>query len=379
MLWAPPSLEYKLWCNYLDVFDCVKLMARARSVESPPAGWQQASGEGIQLVPLPYFVGPANFARAFLSLRQSISTALATAEAIVLRVPCWIGGLAWRCLRAGRPYGLEVVGDPHDVFAPGAVRHPARPLFRLFFARELRHQCASATSVSYVTATALQRRYPASPASFTTHFTSTGLRDEDFIDQPRRARRDRSEFTLVLVGTLEWPYKGVDVLIEALSVCIDHGMNIRAVIVGDGKHRRDFERLATRLGLDQRMRFLGELPSGDSVRSQLDAADLFVLPSRADGLPRAMLEAMARAVPCIGSTVGGIPELLSSEDMVPPGDARALASKICSVLLDPDRIEAMSRRNLILAREYHRERLRERRRMSYRYLQKATEVWLKAR
>ena len=124
------------------------------------------------------------------------------------------------------------------------------------------------------------------------------------------------------------------------------------------------------------MRFLGQLSAGEAVRALLDAADLFLLPSRTEGLPRAMIEAMARALPCIGSTVGGIPELLAPEDMVPPGDAGALARKIREVVTDPERMCLMSARNLEVAREYRDDLLRERRTAFYRHVRTQTEQWL---
>ena len=90
-----------------------------------------------------------------------------------------------------------------------------------------------------------------------------------------------------------------------------------------------------------------------------------------------MIEAMARALPCIGSTVGGIPELLPPEDMVFPGDAGALARKIREVVTDPARMARMSARNLKMAREYRGEILRERRIAFYRYVRERTKEWLK--
>jgi glycosyltransferase involved in cell wall biosynthesis len=122
--------------------------------------------------------------------------------------------------------------------------------------------------------------------------------------------------------------------------------------------------------------FLGELPAGEAVRAELDRADLFVLPSRTEGLPRAMLEAMARALPCLGSTVGGIPELLPPEDMVSPGDVTALARKIREVLADPPRMSRMSARNLEKAQAYREEILQERRVAFYQHVKEKTEAWL---
>ena len=125
------------------------------------------------------------------------------------------------------------------------------------------------------------------------------------------------------------------------------------------------------------MTFLGQLPAGAAIRAQLDQADLFVLPSYQEGLPRAMIEAMARALPCIGSNVGGIPELLSAENMVLPGDVTALANKIREVVTDPQRMEQMSIRNLEKAKEYREDILHARRVAFYHQVREKTEAWLK--
>lgn len=75
---------------------------------------------------------------------------------------------------------------------------------------------------------------------------------------------------------------------------------------------------AGRLGVADRVTFVGTVPAGAAVRAHLDAADLVVVPSRTEGLPRALIEAMARGLPAVGTTVGGIPELLADVDLVPP-------------------------------------------------------------
>jgi glycosyltransferase involved in cell wall biosynthesis len=115
------------------------------------------------------------------------------------------------------------------------------------------------------------------------------------------------------------------------------------------------------------------------VRRELDQADLFVLPSYQEGLPRAMIEGMARALPCIGSTAGGIPELLPPEDMVPAGDAAALARKIREVVTAPQRLARMSVRNLAKDRIYNDEALRPRRISFYQHLRGETTRWLETR
>ena len=170
---------------------------------------------------------------------------------------------------------------------------------------------------------------------------------------------------LVVVGSLAQPYKGIDVLLRAAARCIAAGRLVETVVVGDGKYRSELERLAVELGLENRVTFTGNLPAGAAVGTILDSADLFVLPSRTEGLPRALIEAMARALPCIASDVGGIPELLSPEDLVPAGDVAALAAATLGALGDPARLAAMSARNLAKATEFHHDALSARRRAFY--------------
>ncbi len=114
-------------------------------------------------------------------------------------------------------------------------------------------------------------------------------------------------------------YKAPDVQIDAVAQLVKEGLDVRLVLIGDGKHRAELEARAAAQGIAAAVViFRGQLTAGSAVRAELDAADIFCMPSRTEGMPRALIEAMARGLPCIGSTMGGIPELLPAEDMVPP-------------------------------------------------------------
>ncbi|BAY07122.1 glycosyltransferase family 4 protein [Calothrix sp. NIES-2098] len=377
ILWTPnQSLNYQFWSRYLDVYDEVHLLVRAKPHESPPPGWNKASGPGIKPLPIPDYQGALGFAQNYTRVKKAVRAALVNAQAIHMRLPCDIGGLVWRCLEPQRPYGVEVVGDPYDVFAPGAYRHPLRPIFRRWFMRTLQRHCAQATAAAYVTEHSLQRRYPPAKEAFSTHFSSIDLPKSAFVTAPRSPQPNAKQFTLVSVGTLAQLYKAPDVLINAIDICVEAGLDLRLIWVGDGNYRKEMQALAEAKGLGQRVHFCGQLPSRDAVIQQLDRADLFVLPSHQEGLPKAFIEAMARGLPCIGSTVGGIPELLEPENMVPPGDVAALAEKIRAVVTDPERMARMSARNLEKAQEYIDEVLRARRIKFYSYVREKTEAWL---
>jgi glycosyltransferase involved in cell wall biosynthesis len=379
-VWTQTMFAHSYWVRYLEVFEQVRVVVRVREVLAVPSGWKRADGEGVSFVAVPYYVGPWQYLQRARRVRRTARNAVGASDAVILRVASQIGTCIEPLLRrTGHPYGVEVVSDPYDAFAPGSIKHSLSPFFRWWFPRQLRRQCAGACAAAYVTERTLQRRYPPAPSAFSTHYSDVELSDVAFVSVPRSPWQGMGTFTLVTVGSLAQMYKAPDVLIDAVAACVQEGLNLKLVLVGDGKHRAELEARAAALGLGERVCFGGQLAAGNAVRAQLDQADLFVLPSKTEGLPRAMIEAMARGLPCIGSTVGGIPELLTPEDMVPPGDVAALANKIQEVVTNPERMVRMSARNLEKAKEYREEVLHERRNTFYCYVREATEAWLKAK
>ena len=395
-VWTSSALPYEFWRRYLSVFDGVKIATRVLEVPSRGPGWLRVDGEGVAVASTPYYLGPWQYLLRARQVHRAVRNALDPTDAVIMRVGSQIAScLEPLVVKTGHPYGLEVLGDPHEVFAPGVVRHSLRPFFRWWFTRCLKRQCSMADAVAYVTEHTLQERYPSRAHSvgisdvdlppealgsrlvpLTTHYSSVELTEASFRTRDRSDGGRSGALTVVTVASLARLYKGPDVLIDAVAKCVRDGMDLQLVLIGDGKYRSKLEVRAARIGLGGRVRSLGELPAGEAVRAHLDQADLFLLPSRTEGLPRAMVEAMARGLPCIGTTVGGIPELLPAEDLVPSNDVPALAAKINEVMSDPRRMAAMAQRNFTKAQEFRDELLRERRTDFYRFVRQTTEQWL---
>ncbi len=375
-IWTESQFPYSFWMRYLEVFDQVRVVARVKKVSSVPPMWKRVDSEKVSVVTVPHYIGPWQYLLKAHQVKQAARNAVGMNDTVILRVSSQIAQCIEPVLRQnGHPYGVEVVADPYDVFAPSSLRHPLRPFFRWLFPRMLRGTCAGACAAAYVTQSALQRRYPPDPNAFSTHYSSVELPDGAFATVSRPPRKEIGTFTLICVGTLSQLYKAQDVLINAVAVDLKEGLDLKLVLVGDGKHRGELEMQTKKLGLEERVCFRGRLTSSESVRAELAQADLFVLPSRSEGLPRAVIEAMAQALPCIASTVGGIPELLPPEDMVPPENVTALAAKIREVVTNPERMARMSARNLEKAKDYREETLRDRRNDFYRYLRDQTKAW----
>ena len=129
--------------------------------------------------------------------------------------------------------------------------------------------------------------------------------------------------------------KDYGTLLEALRLLADRGLAFRVALVGDGPDRAALEARCAALGLADRVRFLGERADVDRL---LPGMDVFVLSSREEGIPNALLEAMAAGRACVATAVGGTPEVLRDGEtgwLVPPGEPAALADALGQALTRP--------------------------------------------
>ena len=157
-----------------------------------------------------------------------------------------------------------------------------------------------------------------------------GLDRSQFVSGARRARRR----AIVTVANLR-AEKGHDVLIDAAPEILRRFPDARFEFVGDGPMREPLRARAVARGVSHALTFSGYC---DDVPAKLAAADVFVLPSRSEAFPNAVLEAMAAGLPIVASAVGGILELIDGGRngvVVPPGDSGALTQALCTILGDP--------------------------------------------
>jgi glycosyltransferase involved in cell wall biosynthesis len=382
------SSSYTLWSRRLEVFDEVVVLARVRPVDAPNDNMTRADGPGVSFFDLPDYHGPRGYLRDLPTLKRRTREALDACDTTVLRLPGLVSRLAWAELRRlGRPYAVEVVGDPWDALGPSTWPSPLWPIFRWVATRSQKKICAGAAAIHYLTQRALQRRYPPAPDAYVAAYSDALLppafaapeilaaRAARIAARSTGAARAATPFRVGFIGSLAQMYKGPDVLLRAGQACLRTGMILEMRFAGSGVQLDAMRSLARKLGISDRAHFLGHLAPGGAVRDFVDSLDLFAMPSRAEGLPGAMLESMARGCPCLGSRVGGIPELLAEEDLLPIGDAQALAGKIMHVAGDPGRLHRMSERNFERAREFRPEALEKARREFYRSVrQKAEEA-----
>lgn len=169
--------------------------------------------------------------------------------------------------------------------------------------------------------------------------------------QPSRTRQEvRTELglspdaSLVLTIARLTPQKGHDVLLAAVPAVLERHSSAKFVFVGTGPEQSTIAATAKAAGLSDAVTLLG---ARTDVPDWLGAADLFVLPSHFEGLPLAVLEAMAAGVPVIATAIGGMAEALGDDYpfLVPPGDAPALAASINAALSDQASAASLAEKN----------------------------------
>jgi len=152
---------------------------------------------------------------------------------------------------------------------------------------------------------------------------------------PRPFRENPSPFEILFVGRLA-PVKGLFILVAALDRLVRQGRSARLRIAGDGPDRAALERSVTERGLNPQVIFEG-WQNADSVRALYRTADLFVLPSFAEGIPVVLMEAMAMEIPCVATRITGIPELIRDQTdglLVTPASEEELAAAMARLMDD---------------------------------------------
>jgi glycosyltransferase involved in cell wall biosynthesis len=392
------SFSYQMFQRYLEEFDHLFVVARTASCATKDINeGNRVDHDGVEVLPLPHYLGLYQYLRVrrhlLRTLRKYIE--LHPQAAAICRVPGVIGTAAAKYMKMkNRPYGVEVVGDPYDVFAPGTFNHPLRAVFRHLGVKDLKYVVNASVASIYVTKGYLQKRYPPNDFQFTSFASNVELPYEAFVTMAKRINKtggfttfasdvmlppelysEKSKklennltYSIIALGSLATLYKSPDVAIEAIALLKKKGLFVKLQWLGDGKYKGEMIERAKQAGLSDQIDFLGNVGSAAEVTSYLDAANLFIIPSRTEGLPRALIEAMARGLPCIGTKVGGIPELLDELALVPVNNPRSLASKIEAFFMTPGLADAQAERNLKEAQKYAFQILETKRRKFYQFL-----------
>lgn len=156
--------------------------------------------------------------------------------------------------------------------------------------------------------------------------------------------------------------KGYNEIIEVMKILKERGVNVRVEFAGPDYHNgiQLLSDLAKKLGVENRVKFIGGV-TRSRLSDYLESSDLYVMPTWAEGLPRVIIEAMAKGLPCITTPVSGNPELVSEHFLVGYSDINTLADRIEELVKNKSIYEVTSKENFERSLQYEASVLEKRR------------------
>lgn len=344
--------------SYLNVFDSIRVAVRTKYVSSDELGiYNIPIDDRVEIYPLPFFQGPKQYFSVYTKTKKMLRNVTDGCEAALMRMPSSIAyTVLYKVKERGMPYGIEVVANPKEIACSGGLK---KYVIWNILHKNLSRACADSDCISYVTEHALQKVYPAlKPGHYETHYSSVNLDNDLFT-----GHRDgfHAPFTICHVSNrVSYTGKGHDVLLKVASNLHKRGYDIRVKIAGDGVGVNYFKDMSASLGIADKVDFVGFLMKNE-LKNFLLSSDLMLFPTLSEGLPRAIIEAMAVGLPCLSTPVGGIPELLQTDCLFAPDDIDGFTFKIEQLINNRTVYVEHSKKNFEKSLEYSSDILAQRR------------------
>lgn len=348
--------------RYLRAFEVLRICNRIIDEEVLKKGRIEVKDSRIEIWSLPVFHGPVQYARSYFSVGRAMKSAVKECDAAILRLPSTVAQrLSKQVIEAKIPYAVEIVFDAGDG-ADSANNLFEKLLWRIID-KTMRNICASADGVACVTERYLQRHYySVKKRHFVGNYSTLAL-DKSFFAAPRKYPT-KSTLTIAHVDLQIGLHsrKGTDIIIQSLAKLKKEGTIVNVVFAGDdwdNSTSRIME-YAKSLGIEDQVSCSGFL-NRKQLDDFLNDSDLFVLPTKAEGLPRVIIEAIAKGLPTITTPVSGNPELIPAHFLVDFYDVDGFANKIKELITNPKVYEEASRENFEHSLQYESTILQNRR------------------
>ncbi|MBL5922243.1 glycosyltransferase family 4 protein [Lelliottia amnigena] len=349
--------------RYLDCFSKVNVIARVEVVNEKPIGFKVFTHGSIQIVPI--ITAGTGILNVF-KIIQLIIKIKKNKNVLILRTPGILSYLlSLYSILLKLKFSLEVVTNPLQEASNLTKNELLKFVFVKTFTSIFKLQLRYCSYASFVTKNEIQNNFLTSKEctsnKFNNYYSSIILDDSDIINSEAfEARLSRfnanKERHLIFIGVLDRPFKGLDIFIRIIA---DLPEEYHATVIGDGILLESYKQMAATLKISHRINFKGYIADKKIKQHIMTSADIFVLTSRREGLPRVVIEAMAWGLPCFCSNVSGVSELVRQTCIFPVEDVDTAREII--MRQTPDELANLSRENLDSSLQYKNSVLKTRR------------------
>lgn len=367
--YARTQEKYDFYQRYLRVFDKLCLVTRCVVEEQLGKTRVALDDPRIEYIPMPLFSGPIQYAKNYLSIGKALRHITEGCDAAIIRLPSTIAQrVCDQVKKSGTPYATELVFDAKDAYE-GASSIVERLLWKVIH-RQMIDDCANADGVACVTEKYMQQHYTSmKPEAFFGHYSSLALNSSFYTSERKYPSKDVLTIAHVCTQVQYKGRKGHNEVIEAVRILKSRGVNVRVQFAGPAYHDgiRKLKQFASELGVSDRIEFIGGV-NRIQLSDYLEQADLYVMPTWGEGLPRVIIEAMSKGLPCITTPIAGNPELVDEHFLVPYYDTKTLADRIEELITDKSLYEQTSCISFERSKKYEATKLQERRDEFYKKL-----------
>ncbi|ADU20952.1 MULTISPECIES: glycosyltransferase family 4 protein [Ruminococcus] len=354
---------HELYERYSYMADKITFLIRTKPVEGktftlvPPQ---------IEVISVPNFKSPKTILVNKPKAEKIVEKCVRENDVFVLRTQSSIAQLAVKYIRKyNKPYIVESVGCSWDSYWNHGLLGKAVAPYMYYKTRSI---IGKAKYVYYVTGKFLQRRYPTK--GYTVSCSNVVIDEPADTTLVKRLEKlkgfdPHKKLILGTAAALDTRYKGQEYVIRAIKPLTEMGYDVEYHMAGGyngTKHDYFLRDLAKELGVTDRVKFVGNL-SADKMPEYYDSLDIYVQPSKQEGLPRAVIEAMSRGCPVIGTNIAGIPELISKICLFRKGSDTEVIKAVERVLGTD--LEKLAKRNFAKSKEFSREKLIKKREAFY--------------
>ncbi len=320
----------------------------------------------IEIISVPNFKSPSTVLKNRRKAKNIIEKHIAESDYVVLRTPSSIAQLAVKYIKKyNKPYMVESVGCSWDSYWNHSFLGKIVAPYMYLSTRKM---IAKAEFVIYVTTGFLQKRYPSKGETASCSDVVLDEMDDGVLEkrlQKIRKFNPKEKLVLGTAAAIDTRYKGQEYVIRAIPCLVKMGYNVEYHLAGGitGQKENTFLRdLAEKIGVLNRVVFRGNI-SADEMNRYYDEIDIYVQPSKQEGLSRAVIEALSRGCPCIGSDIAGNPELIQPKLLFKKGSHKEVV-KTVSRILEMD-LSEIATRNFEKARDYDKTVLDHKRKAFY--------------
>ncbi len=321
----------------LPFVDNIRLMLPvSRSKPLERAGYPLSQHPGIEVVELPPIYHLKDFFRDYNKHRAILRKGIAGCDLVNLRAPNFLSLVAGEeCLRADKPFFMNLVGDYEDVIRDENYHGIKRVLGNILaINHEARLKRLLGNAYVMVLGNGLYEKYH-KYAKKMEQLTSTTINEEDFFERKDTCQKTPAR---VLTVAVMQGYKGIPHLLDAAAILKGKGREVEFDLLGIGGKLREYKKASKTKGVDDIVHFHGHIQYGPELFAFYRNADMFVLPSvGAEGTPRVVIEAMSQSLPVVVTRVGGNAGTVQEGEcgfLLEPGDAAAIADSIESIIDD---------------------------------------------